>query len=44
MKKDELKELLETMTSYYFNGGDFENQDLYCEDIADKILELLDEN
>ena len=31
-------EILGTMTSYYFEGGKFEDQDLYCEDIADKIL------
>jgi hypothetical protein len=33
----EMKELLMTMTSYYFKGGEYTDQDLYCEDIAQKI-------
>lgn len=37
---NKIKELLETMTSYYFKGGEYADQDLYCEDIARKILEL----
>ena len=41
--KEKITDILETMTSYYFKGGDFEDQDLYCEDIADKILEELAE-
>ncbi len=36
--KKRIRETLETMTSYYFKGGEFEDQDLYCEDIADKCL------
>ena len=40
-KEKEIIELLETMTSYYFKGGEYEDQDLYCEDMAKKILNLL---
>lgn len=39
-KKGKMMEILMTMTSYYFKGGEYKDQDLYCEDIANKILEL----
>ena len=38
-ERDRIIDTLQTMTTYYFKGGEYEDQDLYCEDIANKILE-----